>query len=512
MRLLPEGALVLDVGCGEGESSPPGVVGMDASLPALEQASRRGVTPVLADAEAAWPFVGSRFDAVLVFDVLEHVPDPEFLLAEARRVLKPGGLLVAAIPNAAHLANRVSLLLGKTSDFTDAGHRRGAPVSDHLHRFSRTSAARLLLDNGFEPVAWHGYFPSEFTEGPWKALSILARLARRAGLARLTPGLLAYEFLFACRMTAGEGWAEVEPTAGLGGRDRQSGGTHGRDRQSRVDSGRRLDSFVAPAASRMAQGPVTSWDEDDSRYRGYRAGHGGYRLDHRVRQALRLTPAVAGGCLLDLGAGDAFVTSVLTDSSGAALGVAADLGFAEPLVHSVVSLVSKARVDLSRPLPFRDACADLVVSLETIEHMSDPDAFLTEIRRVLAPGGSLILSTPRLDSLLVVASLLLGFQPPGVEASARRRYGSPLGEGRPSGHLHLFTRRALGEALTANGFRIEAYREGRFSSSWRQARITGRRRRARDLLLEVFFFFYDLLPFRKDVMVVRAVPRDRVST
>jgi SAM-dependent methyltransferase len=147
----------------------------------------------------------------------------------------------------------------------------------------------------------------------------------------------------------------------------------------------------------------------------------------------------------------------------------------------------------------------VVVTLEAIEHLLDPDELLQEARRVLAPGGHLVLSTPRLDSFLVIGSLLLGMQPPGVEASSRRRYGSPFGEQRPSGHVHLFTRRALTEALTANGFRLEAYGEGRFSSSWWQAVRSDRRPTLRDLAVACVLAVYDLIPLRKDVMVVRAV-------
>jgi SAM-dependent methyltransferase len=147
----------------------------------------------------------------------------------------------------------------------------------------------------------------------------------------------------------------------------------------------------------------------------------------------------------------------------------------------------------------------VVVSLETIEHLLDPDALLAEMTRVLAPDGCVVLSTPRLDSLLVVANLLAGVQPPAIEASPRRRYGNPFGEQRPSGHVHLFTKRALVEALASHGLRVDGYREGRFSSSWWQAVRSDRRPRPRDLVLAALFAIYDLIPFRKDVMVVRAV-------
>jgi len=232
------------------------------------------------------------------------------------------------------------------------------------------------------------------------------------------------------------------------------------------------------------------------------------RLDHRVRQALDLVPADADR-LLDLGAGDGFVTARLGAAAGARLAVAADVGAPAPLAARDRP-VSQVTARLPGPLPFRSATFDVVVTLETIEHVLDPDLLLEEVRRVLTPGGTLILSTPRLDSLLVVGSLLLGVQPPGVECSSRRRYGSPFGEQRASGHVHLFTRRALAEALAANGFRLEKYREGRFSSSWWQAVRSDRRPRPLDLALRAGFGVYDLVPFRKDVMVVRATRVDTV--
>jgi SAM-dependent methyltransferase len=251
--------------------------------------------------------------------------------------------------------------------------------------------------------------------------------------------------------------------------------------------------------------PPGEWAGADPRYRGYRPARGSVLLDHRIRVALGLVRPGRVARLLDLGAGDAFVTARFAEAAGATLAVAVDVGEPAPLAP-LARPVARAAARLPGPLPFPSASFDVVVSLETIEHLLDPDELLAEIRRVLAPGGYLILSTPRLDSLLVVLSLLLGEQPPGVEASSRRRYGSRFGEHRPSGHVHVFTKRALVEALAANGFAVDGYGEGRFSSSWWLAVRSDRRPGLRDLVIAAVFVVYDLIPVRKDVMVVRATP------
>jgi 2-polyprenyl-6-hydroxyphenyl methylase/3-demethylubiquinone-9 3-methyltransferase len=105
LRRRPEGSSLLDVGCGGGllaeEFAGMGfkVTGLDRSRPSLDAArahcGKTGLDIDYLEGKAdALPFESRSFDVVSCCDVLEHVDEPQLVLAEIFRVLKPGGVFV----------------------------------------------------------------------------------------------------------------------------------------------------------------------------------------------------------------------------------------------------------------------------------------------------------------------------------------------------------------------------------------------------------------------------------
>jgi SAM-dependent methyltransferase len=138
---IGRGRRVLDLGCRSGAFTQHflegnDVVGLDVDRVALEKAAELGIEPVVANVEEPLPFPDASFDAVVAGELLEHLQFPDALVAEARRVLRPGGVLVGSVPNAFRLQSRLRFL-------------RGIPPEDdatHLHMFSPGEVRKLLAD------------------------------------------------------------------------------------------------------------------------------------------------------------------------------------------------------------------------------------------------------------------------------------------------------------------------------------------------------------------------------
>lgn len=92
---------------------------------------------------------------------------------------------------------------------------------------------------------------------------------------------------------------------------------------------------------------------------------------------------------------------------------------------------------------------DLVLCSEVIEHAPEPERVVAGLRRVLRPGGALVLSTPQARSTLELASRVAFL--PGIIDIVRRVYREPI---LPTGHISLLTVREVEALLASNGFRV----------------------------------------------------------
>ncbi|MGH8872028.1 MAG: class I SAM-dependent methyltransferase [Acidimicrobiia bacterium] len=165
--------------------------------------------------------------------------------------------------------------------------------------------------------------------------------------------------------------------------------------------------------------------------------------------------------LLDCGCGDGGFTLELARQVGAerVFGVEWDSSRAEAAREKGIAAV---RADLNGPLPFDDQVFDVVHSNQVLEHLYSTDTFLRESRRVLKPGGIVILSTNNLSSWHNVVSLILGMQPPPMHVSGEVIAGNTLdplrGTRHPTvgdSHLRLFSFKGLRELCEYHRYTVK---------------------------------------------------------
>jgi SAM-dependent methyltransferase len=139
---LPKETKILDAGCGEGvlveEYRSKGylIVGIDLNYES-EYVQRGNILEM--------PYPDNYFDVVLMLDVFEHLAfiDQPKALAEVRRVLSSGGILLISIPNLAHLNSRFRFFFKGALDRTDTelNHVGERPIKENI---------QLLRNAGFE--------------------------------------------------------------------------------------------------------------------------------------------------------------------------------------------------------------------------------------------------------------------------------------------------------------------------------------------------------------------------
>lgn len=159
--------------------------------------------------------------------------------------------------------------------------------------------------------------------------------------------------------------------------------------------------------------------------------------EHLASFVRSLGPA---GSALDLGCGDGRLTAALQAGELTAADVS------QVALDRAAWRLPEARfvqLALDEPLPFADGAFDLVLCAETLEHVRDVQLLLSEVRRVLQPGGTVAVTTPAHSRATGLDVLVRGFE---------RRF-PPL-----SPHVRFFTRRSLSQVLGELGFEVESIR------------------------------------------------------
>lgn len=151
VRALPPakaGARVLDIGCGRGDfllacrRKGWQVAGVEQdAAPIMEM--RRSLDFEVMPLSMLDDLPDASFDAITMWHVLEHLPDPRRALAQARRLLRPGGSLVVEVPNFASWQARMS-----------PTHWFHLDPPRHLLQFERGTLGAMIEAEGLAPRRW----------------------------------------------------------------------------------------------------------------------------------------------------------------------------------------------------------------------------------------------------------------------------------------------------------------------------------------------------------------------
>jgi len=155
LPLLPSGRVdrVLEVGCGAGDTLAylqtngrcRWTCGVELFSDAAESARGRLDDVYEGNIEQmALPIAPASLDVVLCLDVLEHLIDPWTTTSRLARLLKPGGVLIASIPNVRHFRVVLPLLFRGRWDYAQFG----LMDRTHLRFFTEHSARQLVRQAG----------------------------------------------------------------------------------------------------------------------------------------------------------------------------------------------------------------------------------------------------------------------------------------------------------------------------------------------------------------------------
>lgn len=180
-------------------------------------------------------------------------------------------------------------------------------------------------------------------------------------------------------------------------------------------------------------------------------------LRERALMGMMCLKAADRGKLLDLGCGDGRFLALMRDAGWEVKGIEPDPTAARIAQQEFgVSVTVGALEDAGLP----DEAFDAVTLSHVIEHVHDPVALLSECRRVLKPGGSVVIVTPNIRSL------------------GHQKFGSSWRGLEPPRHLHIFSLGTLRVCCERAGLRVQTLRTSARGSGlvWQESETITRNR------------------------------------
>jgi methionine biosynthesis protein MetW len=151
-KILP-GSIVLDIGCSDGmlgrylvKEKDCVVDGVDIDLVAIERCKGIYRKVICKDFERDSfldEFQLRSYDYIVIADIIEHLVNPEKLLSEINKLIKPDGVIIFSIPNVNHIALAIHLLLGSFNY-----SKNGLLDQTHLRFYTYETIVKLLQSNG----------------------------------------------------------------------------------------------------------------------------------------------------------------------------------------------------------------------------------------------------------------------------------------------------------------------------------------------------------------------------
>ena len=158
--LFAGGDLLIDLGCGDGRwldavaSRYRTAIGADITELRRDDPIGSGWKFIQADLDREFPFDDEIADAIRANQVIEHVREPVAFVAAARRVLRPGGLLVVTTPNVRYVRHLLRLVVLGRGPMTSS-HAPGETSAwddGHLHYLTPGDLRRIASRAGFSEI------------------------------------------------------------------------------------------------------------------------------------------------------------------------------------------------------------------------------------------------------------------------------------------------------------------------------------------------------------------------